>query len=172
MNRLRDAYDAFVGAVPSTADAEAPLNLMLSCPDCGADRQSRVDACPRTRCDAPTRRRGSVRKESLHTAEPLTARVQKLMAATASLVQYGEWTIGSESPGHHPTMPSAVYAARDALSAFPPFVAPLSSHTSACWTDPTADIAALCAWRDTYVTGSVPYNGISAVIRALGGDVG
>ena len=35
--------------------------------------------------------------------------------ALTSLIQYAEWTISVESPGYHPTMPSAVAAAKGAL---------------------------------------------------------
>lgn len=33
-----------------------------------------------------------------------------------TLIQYCDWTVGPESPGHHPTMPSAIGAARAALN--------------------------------------------------------
>lgn len=41
--------------------------------------------------------------------------VGEVERAARNLLPYARWTIGPESPGHHPTMPSAVAALEQAL---------------------------------------------------------
>ena len=43
------------------------------------------------------------------------AEIERLRTAMRHILPYLNWTIGEESPGHHPTMPSAVAAFRAAL---------------------------------------------------------
>ena len=50
----------------------------------------------------------------LHERREIAAMGSPFMALT-SLIQYADWTISDESPGYHPTMPSAVAAAKGAL---------------------------------------------------------
>lgn len=45
------------------------------------------------------------------------AEIQRLRKAARNILPYLKWTISAESPGHHPTMPSAV---RDFETAFTP----------------------------------------------------
>lgn len=79
-------------------------------------------------------------------AEAVTT--EALRQAGKNLLPYLEWTIGDESPGYHPTMPSAVDAFRSALTASPPLLrdreiaAPLKALEDNCWdlrcvTEPT-----------------------------------
>jgi hypothetical protein len=52
-------------------------------------------------------------------APPLSRDTGEIEAATKAMryiLPYLEWTIGAESPGHHPTMPSAVEAFKDTLA--------------------------------------------------------
>lgn len=51
-----------------------------------------------------------------HQRREIAALGSPFMALT-TLLQYAQWTISDESPGHHPTMPSAVAAAKGALLA-------------------------------------------------------
>ena len=46
----------------------------------------------------------------------LRARVEELETAGRYIKPYLVWTVGSESPGYHPTMPSAVGAFLDTLA--------------------------------------------------------
>lgn len=46
----------------------------------------------------------------------LRARVEVLETAGRYIKPYLVWTVGPESPGHHPTMPSAVGAYLDTLA--------------------------------------------------------
>jgi hypothetical protein len=52
-------------------------------------------------------------------SQPAGVRVKGL-GALKRIIPYLDWTISGESPGHHPTMPSAVAAFKDALSALEP----------------------------------------------------
>lgn len=51
--------------------------------------------------------------------EALRAEVERLEKAGRCLLPYLHWTIGAESPGHHPTMPSAVADFEATLGAKP-----------------------------------------------------
>lgn len=44
------------------------------------------------------------------------AEIERLRQACRYILPYLEWTVGSESPGYHPTMPSAVADFRAALN--------------------------------------------------------
>lgn len=44
------------------------------------------------------------------------ARIAELVKAMRHIKPYLEWTVSDESPGHHPTMPSAVGAFLDTLA--------------------------------------------------------
>lgn len=46
----------------------------------------------------------------------LSAKVETLEAAARNITPYLNWTISAESPGFHPTMPSAVGAFKEALA--------------------------------------------------------
>lgn len=50
-------------------------------------------------------------------AEKLRERVAELETAARYLRPYLDWTIGDESPGYHPTMPSAVAAFKERVGA-------------------------------------------------------
>lgn len=45
-------------------------------------------------------------------ATVLAGLLRKGLTELDRLVQYGDWTVSDESPGHHPTLPSAVVGAR------------------------------------------------------------
>lgn len=53
--------------------------------------------------------------EDLREIERLRAENERLATAMRNIKPYLEWTIGPESPGYHPTMPSAVASFLDAL---------------------------------------------------------
>lgn len=46
----------------------------------------------------------------------MRAEIERLRKALGTMIQYAEWQM-REGPGHHPTLPSAVSAARAALAA-------------------------------------------------------
>ena len=59
-----------------------------------------------------------LRADKAHVDELLTAVVgdyDGLVKAGRHILPYLRWTIGDESPGHHPTMPSAVVAFEEAF---------------------------------------------------------
>lgn len=49
--------------------------------------------------------------------DDLKAQIDHLRQACTRILPYLRWTVGDESPGHHPTMPSAVAAFQAALGA-------------------------------------------------------
>lgn len=57
------------------------------------------------------------RKEVEAERDALLARNEELEGAARRIMPYLRWTIGPESPGCHPTMPSAVAAFRDVIAA-------------------------------------------------------
>ena len=61
--------------------------------------------------------RENVRRTPLPTDTTAPDAVARLVEAAKALRPYLRWTIGPESPGHHPTMPSAVDAFLIALAA-------------------------------------------------------
>jgi hypothetical protein len=59
---------------------------------------------------------------SAHATSELLEELERLRCvekAARGILPYAEWTIGDESPGHHPTMPSAVASLVSALAAVP-----------------------------------------------------
>jgi hypothetical protein len=60
---------------------------------CGVEDSRNYTASARARIEANAR---------------LIAAAPQLLSSLKTLVTYGRWTIGPESPGHHPTLPSAV----------------------------------------------------------------
>ena len=55
--------------------------------------------------------------EVLAGLRPAPDAVARLVDAARALQPYLDWTLGPESPGHHPTMASAVAAFKEALAA-------------------------------------------------------
>jgi hypothetical protein len=93
------------------------------CKRCGiAAPASFADDCDRLECEY--REPGWLADVRKQVAEHATKPTEKagdaedgLLRAARNIWPYIEWTVGPESPGHHPTMPSAAGAFKDALNA-------------------------------------------------------
>jgi hypothetical protein len=55
-------------------------------------------------------------RQAAATIQALEAQVREATRAMRNIKPYLVWTVSDESPGHHPTMPSAVGAFLDALA--------------------------------------------------------
>jgi len=88
-----------------------------------ADKHTPVERLNRLRRELELRFTGAFADNAVNIIDVAATRITALEAEKAELVKgmryilpYLEWTIGKESPGYHPTMPSAVADFRATLA--------------------------------------------------------
>lgn len=107
-----------------TKDSDA----LVACPFCGKGLFMRKGRNPYGRCETDdcwlSDRKIMIPLDDPHQVEQFARRpieerqaaeIDRLRRAGSLILPYLEWTISSESPGHHPTLPSAVAEFRQTL---------------------------------------------------------